>query len=77
MIGRLRALFTFWYDFLVGDDWRVAATVVVSLIVTVAANRLTGAAPWWLIVATVAVTLPASIYRVTRASPHRPSSSST
>jgi hypothetical protein len=26
--------FRFWYDFIVGDDWRVAAAVIVALGVT-------------------------------------------
>ena len=27
----LRGFFRFWYDFLVGDDWRIAAGVVIVL----------------------------------------------
>ena len=66
IVAKLRAFFTFWYDFIVGDDWRVALAVVAALAVTIVADRLTGAAPWWLVVAAVVVVLPASIYRVTR-----------
>lgn len=28
----LRAFGRFWYDFLVGDDWKIAASVVVALV---------------------------------------------
>ncbi len=31
------AFFAFWYDFLVGDDWRIAAGVIVSLLLAAAA----------------------------------------
>jgi len=31
MIPRLKAFFAFWYDFVVGDDWRVAVGVVIAL----------------------------------------------
>ncbi|MGC4112304.1 MAG: hypothetical protein QM747_18180 [Nocardioides sp.] len=27
----LRAVATFWYDFLIGDDWKIAAAVVTVL----------------------------------------------
>jgi hypothetical protein len=57
---------SFWYDFVVGDDWRVALTVVAALAVTVAVNRLTGSAPWWIVVAAVVAVLPVSIYRAIR-----------
>lgn len=29
----LRGFVRFWYDFLIGDDWRIAAGVIVALIV--------------------------------------------
>jgi F0F1-type ATP synthase assembly protein I len=63
---KLRAFFEFWYDFVVGDDWRVASTVVVALCATVVVDRITGSAPWWIPVGAVLVALPASIYRVMR-----------
>lgn len=34
MIARLRAFGAFWYDFVVGDDWRVAVAVVAALAIT-------------------------------------------
>jgi hypothetical protein len=44
----IRAFVAFWVDFVVGDDWTVAATVLVALLATwglVAA----GIPAWWLI----------------------------
>jgi hypothetical protein len=66
IVDKLGAFLRFWYDFLVGDDWRVAVTVALALAVTVVVDRTTGSAPWWILVAAVAVALPASVYRVTR-----------
>jgi hypothetical protein len=44
----------FWYDFVIGDDWRIAAGVVIALALTAAVAKT--AAPAWLIMP-VAVTL--------------------
>ena len=57
----------FWYDFIVGDDWVVAAGVVPALIVTaLLAQR--GLNAWWVMPAAVVVLLAASIWRATRGS---------
>jgi hypothetical protein len=66
MMRRLRAFGAFWYDFIVGDDWRVALTITVALGATVAMSRHTGVATWWIVVAAVVAALPLSIYRATR-----------
>lgn len=73
IVHKLRAFFMFWYGFIVGDDWRVALTIAVALAATMAISRLTGTAPWWIVVVAVVAILPLSIYRATR---QRPSSSS-
>jgi hypothetical protein len=56
----------FWYDFVVGDDWVVAAGVVVALAVT-ALLAHGGIAAWWLMPLAVAAVLAHSLWRVTRA----------
>jgi hypothetical protein len=33
----LKAFGQFWYDFIIGDDWKIALAVVVSLVVLYAA----------------------------------------
>ena len=38
----------FWYHFIIGDDWTVAAAVVVGLLITALLNAR-GVAMWWLI----------------------------
>jgi hypothetical protein len=68
MIRKLHAFATFWYDFVVGDDWRVALAVTVALALTYTLSRTTDAPVWWIVVAAVAIVLPVSIRRVTRRS---------
>ncbi|GAC1430493.1 MAG: hypothetical protein NVSMB65_03940 [Chloroflexota bacterium] len=55
----------FWYDFIVGDDWTIAAAVVVALVVTnVLVRAHIGA--WWLLPVAVILFLAASLWRVAR-----------
>ena len=67
MIDALRAFARFCYNFLVGDDWRVALGVVVALIITVAVDHTTHVAGWWIVAAAVAGLLPLSVWRAARA----------
>jgi hypothetical protein len=59
MTGRLRAFLRFWYDFVVGDDWRVAVAVIVAL-------ALTSFPAWPILPAAVAIILPVSLWRAVR-----------
>jgi hypothetical protein len=62
----VKAFLRFWYDFVVGDDWTIAAGVVVALVVTalLAHNGLDSA--WWLLPVVVTLGLVGSLLRVTR-----------
>ena len=64
-MARLKAFGAFWYDFIVGDDWRVACGVVVALAATYGLSR-TSLATWWIVPAAVVVLLPSSLWRATR-----------
>lgn len=44
MTAFVRAFGRFWYDFLIGDDWKIAASVVAVLVVG-AVLVVTGALP--------------------------------
>jgi hypothetical protein len=56
----------FWYDFIVGDDWTIAAAVVVLLAVTAAVAHA-GAVAWPIVPIGVVALLGASVWRVQRA----------
>jgi hypothetical protein len=61
----VRAFGRFWWDFVVGDDWRVAAGIAVALGVTKLLTSY-GANVWWLLPAAVALLLAASLRRAVR-----------
>jgi len=65
---RVKAFFAFWYDFVVGDDWRVAVGVAAALAATYGISQ-TSVPAWWLLPVAVAILLPLSLRRATR--PHR------
>lgn len=65
MRARVRAFAHFWYDFVVGDDWRVAVGIALALAVTYGIARA-GAPAWWVLPLAVAVLLPLSLRRATR-----------
>jgi hypothetical protein len=62
----VRSFLHFWYDFIVGDDWTVAAGVVLAFAATavLAHNHLPA---WWLLPAAVIVLLALSLVRAARA----------
>ncbi len=64
-MSRLRAFGRFWWDFVVGDDWRVAAVVVVATAATWALTR-SGVNAWWLLPVAVPLVLIASVTRAVR-----------
>ena len=65
MRARLKAFGAFWYDFIIGDDWTVAAGIVIALIIT-GVVATTATAAWWIVPAAIAVLLPLSLWRATR-----------
>lgn len=60
---RLRALGDFWWDFVVGDDWRVAAGVAIGLALTALISRVTMSS-WWVLLIAVTASLALSLRRV-------------
>jgi hypothetical protein len=65
MVARLKAFGAFWYDFVIGDDWRVAAGVVVAFLATWVVSRATGA--WWVTPVVIVLLLPVSLWRAVSA----------
>ena len=66
MIARLRAFGRFWYDFVVGDDWRIALGVALTLVVVWIVTAHTSLDAWWIAPIAVGVLLPASLLRAIR-----------
>jgi hypothetical protein len=67
-MARVRSFLAFWYDFVVGDDWRVAVAVAVGLALTYALSQ-TAVPAWWVLPAAIGVFLPLSLWRATRPRP--------
>jgi hypothetical protein len=59
------AFLRFWYDFIVGDDWRVALGVGAALALTAVIAHHDIAA-WWLLPLAVVATLFGSLRRAAR-----------
>jgi hypothetical protein len=57
----------FWWDFLVGDAWRIAVGIAVGLGLT-ALLAATSVPAWWLLPLAVATVLWLSLWRVARRS---------
>jgi hypothetical protein len=64
-VNRLAAVGRFWWDFIVGDDWRVAAVLAVALALS-AVLAHGGVAAWWVVPAGMVVALAVGLRRATR-----------
>jgi hypothetical protein len=58
----VRAFFRFWYDFVVGDDWRLALAAVAALGLTALAVEAS-LAGWWVAPLVVAGFLGLAVLR--------------
>ncbi len=65
----VRAFALFWWDFIVGDDYRLAVGVVISLALTAVLTRA-GISAWWLLPLAVLSMLGLSVFQVARRSTH-------
>jgi hypothetical protein len=62
---RLRSIGACWYDFVVGDDWRVAVVGVAALALTALLVHAAGVNAWWLVPLSVFAALGWSLRRAT------------
>ena len=62
IVGWLTAFGRFWYDFIIGDDWTIAATVAVAILATWALSNA-GIDAWWLLPAAAAGIVGVSLRR--------------
>lgn len=66
-MSRLRAFAHFWYDLVIGDDWRIAVGVALALTLTWTVSRSTDGS-WWVMPLAVVLILPISIWHLVRRS---------
>ena len=59
----LRSFGAFWYDFVIGDDWRGAAAVVLALATTALLVHGAQVNAWWLLPVCVIAALGWSLRR--------------
>jgi hypothetical protein len=64
-MSRLVALLRFLWDFVIGDDWRIALGVAVALSLT-AVLADNGVSAWWLLPSAAALMLTVSVWTVAR-----------
>jgi hypothetical protein len=62
---QLKAFGAFWYDFIVGDDWHVAALVVIGLAATAVLAHAAKVNAWWLLPVVAFAALAWSLHRAT------------
>ncbi len=60
-MSRVSALAKFLWDFVIGDDWRIALAVAVALIVTLVLSN-NGVTVWWLLPVVVLLMLSVSVW---------------
>jgi hypothetical protein len=65
-VSRLESIARFVWDFVVGDDWRIAVVVVAALAATALVST-TSVSAWWIMPAAVAVVLAGSVFAALRA----------
>ena len=69
MRARLRSIGAFWYDFVIGDDWRGAAVVAFALALTAVLAHQAGISAWWLMPVCVIAALGWSLRHATARKP--------
>ena len=62
---QLRSFGAFWYDFIIGDDWHVAALIVAGLALTALLAHAAHVNAWWLLPLVAFAALGWSLHRAT------------
>jgi hypothetical protein len=62
---QLKSFGAFWYDFIIGDDWRLAAAVVAGLALTAILIHAAHVNAWWALPVFVFAALAWSLHRAT------------
>jgi hypothetical protein len=64
-MSRVQSFLRFLWDFVIGDDWRIALTVSAALVVTLVLSN-NSVTCWWLLPLVVAAMLSLSVWSVAR-----------
>ena len=72
----VRGFLAFLYDFVIGDDWRVALGVCIALAGTYGVSR-TSLPAWWLVPVAVVALLSVTVWRAARHATSAASAAST
>jgi hypothetical protein len=62
----VKQFFSFWYHFIVGDDWRIAVGVIIGLAITALLTHNSNLQVWWLLPVLVVIMLSLSLWIATR-----------
>jgi hypothetical protein len=65
ILGWLKGFARFWYHFIIGDDWTVAATIAIALVVTWLLHTA-GVDAWWLPPLAAVAVVGASLRRLSK-----------
>ena len=63
---QLKSFGAFWYDFVIGDDWRAAALVAAGLALTALLVLVALVNAWWLLPLVALAALAWSLHRATK-----------
>jgi len=62
---QFKAFGAFWYDFIIGDDWQIAALIVIGLALTAVLTHAAKVNAWWLLPLVGFAALAWSLHRAT------------
>jgi hypothetical protein len=62
----LKSFGAFWYDFIIGDDWHVAALIAAGLGLTALLTHAAHVNAWWLLPLVAFAALAWSLHRATK-----------
>jgi len=62
----LKRFGSFWYHFIVGDDWRIAGGIVIGLSLIAILTHVMNIQVWWLLPVLVVVMLSLSLWHATQ-----------
>jgi hypothetical protein len=69
-MNRVEQLLKFLWDFVIGDDWRIALGVAAALVITLVLSN-DGVSSWWLLPVVVMLMLSISVWGVARSARNR------